>query len=118
MEKISDMPKLQNLLSQQKVSLLYISMPNCSVCTAVKPRLEKLAVEKTIPLYQMDAAETPLVASVFQVLTAPAVLLFSYGKEQQRQARFIDFNKLSQLIDALQKADATLDYEDLFNSHS
>lgn len=113
MEKYSDIAAIQSAL-QEPVSILYISMPDCSVCVAVKPRLEKLAQDLAVPLYQMDAFEVPEVAGEFQVMTAPAVLVFSKGKELQRQARFINFEKISSLVEDLQASDTSVDYETLF----
>lgn len=105
---------LQQLLAEP-VALAYISMPNCSVCLAVKPQLIQRFQEQ-LPIYHFDAQQLPQVAGTFQVMTAPAVLLFANGKEVQRQARFIDFDRLAQKItpyQALQQV-APVDYEALF----
>lgn len=75
MKKFNQMDYLKKALKKTAVSLIYISMPNCSVCQAVKPRLDQLAQEKNIPIFHLDAFEVPLVASEFQVMTAPAVLI-------------------------------------------
>lgn len=103
---------LQTALATEKAALLYISMPGCSVCTAVKPQLTARFGE-TVPIYQVDAAEIPQVASTYEVMTAPAVLVFHYGKEMQRQARFIDYQKIQQLLTELDN-ETVISYEELF----
>lgn len=115
MEKMMDMNKMLESLNEAPISIAYLSMPSCSVCLAVKPRIEELAQEKDIPVFHMDAFEVPEVAGTFQVMTAPAVLVFSHGKELQRQARFIDFTKIAQLVDQLKESDQSVDYEELFS---
>lgn len=114
MEKIIDMKTMQETLETTPISIVYLSMPNCSVCQAVKPRIPHLAIEKDVPAFHMDAFDVPEVAGVFQVMTAPAVLVFANGKELQRQARFIDFTKIAALIDQLKDSDQSINYEDLF----
>jgi thioredoxin-like negative regulator of GroEL len=101
-------------LQQENLALVYISMPNCSVCHAVKPQVEQLAKNQHIPLYAFDAAKEPQVASTFEVLTAPAVLLYERGKEINRQARFIDFERLSFLITESVNQPQDFSYADLF----
>ncbi|HAQ1908401.1 TPA: thioredoxin family protein, partial [Enterococcus faecium] len=67
-----------------------------------------------IPALHLDAFETPEVASKFEVLTAPVVLIFHQGKEVFRQARFIDFKKIRYLLDELTAEDDSLSYEEIF----
>ncbi len=100
-------------IAREKLVLLYISMPRCSVCLAVKPRIEKLFAAELVQL-QLDAAAYPEVAGTYQAMTAPVVLLFFNGKEVHRQARFIDFDKLAHVIGQYQAADTAISYEDLF----
>ncbi|MCT9925466.1 thioredoxin family protein, partial [Enterococcus faecalis] len=69
-----------------------------------------------IPALHLDALETPEVASKFEVLTAPVVLIFHQGKEVFRQARFIDFKKIRYLLDELTAEDDSLSYEEIFRT--
>ena len=91
MKQTTNLTEVQDILQQSSVAVIYLSMPNCSVCHAVRPRLEELLTHYDIPALHLDAFETPEVASKFEVLTAPVVLIFHQGKEVFRQARFIDF---------------------------
>lgn len=113
MIKLNNLSQLDALLQENPLSIVYISMPQCSVCVSVKPQLIEAVAPLNVPIYQLDAHETPAVASRFQVLTAPAVLLFDHDKEIQRQARFIDFKKIQKMIGEVQQASA-VSYEELF----
>ncbi len=40
MKKTTDLSEVQAALTQAETVVVYLSMPNCSVCQAVKPRLK------------------------------------------------------------------------------
>ncbi|MGM0125126.1 hypothetical protein IGI37_002524 [Enterococcus sp. AZ194] len=100
-------------IKQAPVSLVYISREDCSVCHAILPRVEQLLENFTIPAYQLDAELFPEVASEFQVMTVPALMIFAQGKELQRQARFINLKQVEALLIELIDAPST-SYEELF----
>jgi thioredoxin-like negative regulator of GroEL len=114
MKKTTNLPEALTAIQEQKNVLIYISTQNCTVCHAVLPKVEKMLEAYDMPAYHFDATETPEVASRFEVLTAPAVLVFNQGKEVLRQARFIDFEKLKTMLDQLTEEESVITYEDLF----
>lgn len=114
MEKENLATVLQTI-SHEPLSLVYISLPQCGVCHAILPRVAEVTTNLAIPAFQVDAAENPEVASHFQVLTVPAVLVFVDGKEVHRQARFIDVKKIQGLLEDYQQQDATIDYQTIFS---
>ena len=81
-----------------EVKIIYISMQTCGVCHAVKPRVKELAKEYKVPVEEIDATLHPEVASRYEVLTVPAILLMVGDKEFARQARFIDLMELEKRI--------------------
>ncbi len=101
-------------IEKKPLNLVYISAPNCSVCHAVKPRVEQLFQNKNLPMFALDIIEAPEVAGTFQVMTAPAILVFYQGKEVHRQARFIDFKRLETLVTNYQQMEEVADYSTLF----
>jgi thiol-disulfide isomerase/thioredoxin len=109
------------LLNQPPLALVYLSQPSCSVCLADKPRIEKLALAKEIPLYTINVADVPEAAGYFSALTAPVVLLYFQGKERHREARIIDFNRLAAMIDhylMTLNQESSTSYESLFDQLS
>jgi thioredoxin 1 len=83
--------------------LVYFSGPNCSVCQAVKPKIEKLVVENLpeLVLIEIKTEIQPELAARFSVFTVPVILFFVEGKEYIREVRFIDISILKQKIDAI-----------------
>lgn len=103
-------------IQSERVALLYITMPNCSVCHAVQPRVEQMFADHKLPMYALDALEYQEVAGTFQVMTAPAILVFYQGKEVHRQARFINFKQLETLVDNYLALSEPTNYETIFES--
>ena len=81
-----------------EVKIIYISMQTCEVCHAVKPRVKEIAGDYGITVEEIDATLHPEVASRYEVLTVPAILLMVGDKEFARQARFIDLMELEKRI--------------------
>lgn len=118
-EEIQKMQKLsfddtQTQIQTQELVLLYITMPNCSVCEAVKPRVEQLFAKVALPMLSLDAYENPKVAGTYQVMTAPAILIFYKGKEVHRQARFVNFKQLEELVRNYLTMSEPENYTDVF----
>ena len=115
MKQTTNLTEVQDILQQSSVAVIYLSMPNCSVCHAVRPRLEELLTHYDIPALHLDAFETPEVASKFEVLTAPVVLIFikekkSFGKHGSSTL------KIRYLLDELTAEDDSLSYEEIFRT--
>jgi thioredoxin len=105
----------QNFLQNQPLALIYFSANQCGVCHAIKPRVQAITEKVNVPFVELNAGELPEVASVFQVMTIPAVLLFANGKEYHRQARFIN---VVELEEELRNPPQAVDYGALFALHS
>jgi thioredoxin-like negative regulator of GroEL len=90
MKTMQNMEETERFLTGHPMTLIYISRSQCSVCQSLKPQLESLLEQYPhIHAASVSADELPEAASRFEVLTAPAVLLFIEGKERWRGARFI-----------------------------
>ena len=94
MRVIKSYDELQRIISENESLLVYLSAPDCSVCHADMPRVERLVAEMDFPSVLIDIAEVPEAAGQLTVFTAPVVLLFYKNKEYHREARMIDFNVL------------------------
>ena len=108
---MNKLTETQNFLQNQPLALLYFSANQCGVCHAMKPRVQALTEKLDVPFVELNASELPEVASLFQVMTIPAVLLFANGKEYHRQARFIN---VVELEDELRNPPQAVDYAALF----
>ncbi|MBO0430614.1 thioredoxin family protein [Enterococcus sp. DIV0660C] len=115
MQKTTQLSEALHRIDTEDTIILFLSMPHCSVCHAIEPRLQKLLSSFDLPALHLDAHEVPEVASTFEVLTAPVILIFHKGKEVARQARFIDLKKIESLLTQLVQIDATPSYAEIFN---
>ncbi|MGP4077899.1 thioredoxin family protein [Halobacillus sp. K22] len=99
MNSLHSLESIQSFIDRERLSLVYISQPNCSVCHSLKPQVEELLEEYPgISSIHVDASEVPEAAGQFSVFSVPAVLVFSEGKELFRKARFVPLGELNQQL--------------------
>ncbi len=89
MEKLFKIDDVHNGILENDAVLVYVSAPNCNVCDAIKMKLIPLVEEKfpKIKVFEVNSGEVPEVASQFNVMTAPTVLVFFDKKEFIREGR-------------------------------
>jgi thiol-disulfide isomerase/thioredoxin len=100
MNILRNIDEIKGLVSNSKISLLYISSESCGVCKVIFPRLEDMLKSyPAIEAARTDIQELPLLSGEYNVFTIPCVLVFVEGKEIVRQARYINFEQLNDQID-------------------
>ena len=82
----------------ETVKIIYISTLTCGVCHVIRPQVMEIAGDYGITVEEIAATLHPEVASLYEVLTVPAVILTLGDKEFARQARFIDLLELEKRI--------------------
>ncbi|HLR67405.1 thioredoxin family protein [Virgibacillus alimentarius] len=101
-QHISSLAKIEQFISQNQLSFLFISQTNCSVCKGLLPQMKQLMSKyPKIQLGYIDASEVEAVAGRFSVFTAPVLLLFVDGKEYIREARIVHLQRLEEKIDKI-----------------
>ncbi len=103
LKQINDFQTLLDAIKAEAYMLIYVKTPNCSVCQADLPRVEKIVEKLDVPSYLIDATEVPEAVGQFQLFTSPVVLLYYQGREFHRQARIIDFEELTYRIEQIQE---------------
>ncbi|MBN9656273.1 thioredoxin family protein [Halobacillus sp. GSS1] len=99
MESVNTIEELQAFVHEHPLSIVYVSRPGCSVCHGLLPQVESLLKEyPDIESRHVNADEVPQVAGEFSVMTVPAVLIYSEGKELFRKARFVPIGELNQQL--------------------
>jgi thiol-disulfide isomerase/thioredoxin len=81
--------------------ILYFATPDCGVCHAIFPKLMKVLNDYAIDVVKIDAVENPEIAGQHLVFTVPTILVWAEGKEMLRESRYIDFSKITRILDAL-----------------
>jgi thioredoxin-like negative regulator of GroEL len=104
MEEVHSLESINATLTAEKLVLLYISRPSCSVCHALLPQVKGLLEEfQDIKSIHADAEEMPDIAGEFSIFTVPVVIVFVEGKEMFRKARFVPIDELHSQISRLVK---------------
>lgn len=90
-------------LKKEGVSfLLFIKTDGCSVCDGLLPQVEELEKEDGLPFYMANASQLRELAGELLLFSAPVVLLFAFGQEYARFARFVPMGELTAKITALE----------------
>ncbi|MGJ9459522.1 thioredoxin family protein [Oceanobacillus sp. CF4.6] len=85
-----------------KLSFLYISRPNCSVCHGLLPQVRALMGKyPEIKLGHINAEAVEEVAGRFSIFTVPVLLLFVDGKEYVREARIVHMDLFEEKLDKI-----------------
>ncbi|MBN8192356.1 thioredoxin family protein [Bacillus sp. NTK074B] len=104
MEDIHSLEAIKRVLESEKLVLLYISRPNCSVCHALLPQVERVLEDfKSVVSIHADAEEIPEIAGEFSIFTVPVLIMFVEGKEMFRKARFVPIDELQSQMSRLTK---------------
>ena len=104
MEDIHFLEAIKKVLESEKLVLLYISRPNCSVCHALLPQVERVLEDfKSVVSIHADAEEVPEIAGEFSIFTVPVLIMFVEGKEMFRKARFVPIDELQSQMSRLTK---------------
>lgn len=102
METITTMDQFQQKIEGGESFLLFVKTDHCSVCEGLKPQVEALEPDASIPFCLVNAARVPEIAGQLMLFTAPVVILFKNGKEQLRFARFVRMDELTQRLGELE----------------
>lgn len=94
-----DYKTITELMSKDGFHLIYLSRPECGVCSAIKEKLQKLLQRyPRIQSYSVDLNKVPEAAGQLSVFTIPAVLLYAGGQELVREARYMSMEDLERKI--------------------
>ncbi len=96
--KNEDLDQMYN----NKFSLILTKTKTCSVCGAIKERLEQIENNyPDIPFYEIYIEDFPLFRGQFLIFTVPTVLILNKDKEILRESRFVDVNKIANVLNIL-----------------
>jgi len=91
-----------DLALQNELSIILSKTKDCTVCGAIKERLE--AIEGNYPsidFFEVYIEDFPLFQGQFLVFAVPTVLVMNYGKEILRESRFVQIRNITKLLNNL-----------------
>jgi thiol-disulfide isomerase/thioredoxin len=88
---------LAEWLSLHPLCAVYFSGPDCSVCTALKPKLFELLQQRfpKLVLGEVDCALSPELAAQQLVFTIPSLIVYFDGREAIRKVRSFSLGELA-----------------------
>lgn len=96
---VNSYESMEGLIKDNQMVLVYFGGNNCSVCSAMKPKIEEL-LESYPKIKSADVTVEKAISlsAAYNVFTIPAILLFIEGKEILREARHISIDELEAKI--------------------
>lgn len=93
-----NLEELENTIKEEMGVLLYFSGEHCNVCHALRPKFKELFSSKFPKIKQifLDAEENRDIASAYQVLSLPTILVFLEGREFVREGRRVSLHQLEE----------------------
>lgn len=102
MKIIESMEELNDFLVSEAIVLTYFGNEHCSVCHATQPKVEALLkVFPNILSCYCPVDRVPQLAGQHLVFAVPAIIIFFHGKEIYRSARFIELNRMVEVLQEL-----------------
>ncbi|RAP27494.1 hypothetical protein C2W64_00993 [Brevibacillus laterosporus] len=102
MKECDSLEAVEQDLQTYPLCLVFIKSKNCGVCDAVEQKLDiwLLNEQHQNPLHAIKASidKLPELSGRFLAFSGPTILVFVYGKEIYRQARFIQMQELSETL--------------------
>lgn len=100
MYMVSSNEVIENLINNNVMTLVYFGSETCSVCRAVKPKVEEILKEYlNIESVQVDVEKSLQVAAAYNTFTIPVILVFIEGKEIIREARNFSIQDINKRIE-------------------
>jgi len=92
--------ELQITIKEEVGVFLYFSGEYCNVCHALRPKVKVLFDTEFPQLKQiyLDAEEYREIASHYQVLSLPTMIVFMDGREFAREGRTVSLHQLSEKL--------------------
>lgn len=100
MNMVNSNEAIDELINNNDMALVYFGGNNCSVCVALKPKVQELLKNyPKIKSAEVDVEKSLAVSAVHNIFTIPVVLMFIEGKEIIREARHISIQELNNKIE-------------------
>ena len=101
MQKPENLQEIQQVIQSGKPVLLYFSGERCSVCKALKPKVETAITSnfKGIFLFEIVLEQQPEIAADFMVFTNPTTVVFFDGKETIREGKNMSIPEFVHAVD-------------------
>ncbi len=95
-----DENQILHKISTDQLLIVYYSVPTCSVCKVLRPKVEELVAGYDIATFlYVNIENHPAIKGLQIVFTVPTVILYGQGKEIQRWSRHFSVADLRRMLD-------------------
>ena len=103
MDIVKSLDSFEQIKFENTFVIAYFSGPDCSVCHALKPKIEELGsrLSSEVVITEIPVEDLPDLAAKYSVFTVPVILFFVEGREYIRLARYIDTSILYQKVEKI-----------------
>jgi len=99
MDIINSIEKINDLINNNEMLLIYFGSDTCGVCNSMMPKIEKMLERfKEIKSVKVEPEKSLELSAKYNVFTIPVIILFIQGKETIREARIISIENFEQKI--------------------
>lgn len=99
MIEFETLDEIKLFISSGRIRVVYLSRPDCGVCTAVKAKVINIIREfPEIEGTYVNMDKIPESAGEYSIFTIPGILVFIDGKEMIREARYVSLEDLEARI--------------------
>jgi thioredoxin 1 len=103
MKKVTNKSELGGILVENDLVLAYFSGKDCSVCAALKPKIEMFINLRfpEVKLVEIPTEEARELAASYMVFSVPVVILWVEGREYIREAGNISTVEFSRKVESI-----------------
>lgn len=93
---IENLDQYNQIVEESSAVLMYFSHEKCSVCVALKPKIEQLITQNfpKIGLYYIDTVKKSEIAAQNSIFINPVLMIYFDKKLFQKKVRNISINEL------------------------
>lgn len=102
MKTIISPEMMKDFIQTRPIAALVFSTKTCVVCKPLKVKIKRVIEEElretSIEIAEVFIEDVEMVKGLYQVYTAPIILLFIDGKEVKRYSAAIDFHEFTSTV--------------------
>lgn len=100
MKKLKDKDQIEDLIKNNRMSIVYFTGNSCLACEVIKVKIEEIIKKyPQIEAGEINGEENSSLAIEYDVYSMPIFFLFIEGKESLRIGRNVDLLELERNID-------------------
>ncbi|GAB6168373.1 thioredoxin family protein [Clostridium carnis] len=91
MRSLNNKVEVEELIKNNKITIIYFSGTSCGACEVIKTKVEKMLVKyPNINAVEVNGVINQELAAEYSIFSLPILLLFVEGKEAIRFGRYFD----------------------------